>query len=118
VVQKLVHDTAVKAKVLFGLEKSQLEVVECFATHGKHIKRTQIMARGRSGKKLRRFSHARCVLREIDFPLKLIQSKTFNQREKWLKKMEQATNESELSRIERDEIEELERKVKEMKKTG
>lgn len=116
VVQKLVHDTAMKAKSLFGLEKSQLEIVECFTTQGSHLKRTKIMARGRSGDKLRRFSHAICKVREIDFPLKLILSKTFNQREKWLKRMEQASRDSEHSRIEKDELEKLEKMVKEMNK--
>ena len=46
-VQKVLRRTANLADIRDGLQPSQLEVAECFATHGKHLKRLKIMGRGR-----------------------------------------------------------------------
>jgi large subunit ribosomal protein L22 len=46
-VQKVLRRTANLADIRHGLQPSQLEVAECFATHGKHLKRMKIMGRGR-----------------------------------------------------------------------
>ena len=110
-VATLIQRTMNTANQKHGLLPSQLEVVECFATHGTHLKRVKIMGRGRSGKKLRRFSHVRIVLREIDFPLKIITSTTINERNKWIQKMETALQDSEISKREKDEIEQLEKEL-------
>lgn len=46
-VQKVLKRTANLADIRDGLQPSQLQVAECFATHGKHLKRMKIMGRGR-----------------------------------------------------------------------
>mmetsp|Transcript_2761 Transcript_2761/g.4169 ORF Transcript_2761/g.4169 Transcript_2761/m.4169 type:complete len:310 (+) Transcript_2761:87-1016(+) len=115
-VSGLIHTAANTAKQKYGLLPSQLEVSECFATHGTHLKRIKTMGRGRSGKMHRRFSHIRLVLREIDFPLKIMQSKSVNQRNKWVKRMETALDEAETYRKNREEIEKLEKEVEEMQR--
>mmetsp|Transcript_6298 Transcript_6298/g.7981 ORF Transcript_6298/g.7981 Transcript_6298/m.7981 type:complete len:284 (+) Transcript_6298:67-918(+) len=110
-VTSMIQSAANTAKQKYGLEPSQLEVTECFATHGTHLKRIKIMGRGRAGKKLRRFSHMRVVLREIDFPMKIMTCTTLKQRADWVKKMEVAMDDQEASREERAEIERLEEEV-------
>jgi len=115
-VASLIQGTANSAKMKFGLLPSQLEVVECFATHGSHLKRIKRMGRGRSGKMHRRFSHVRVVLREIDFPLKILQCTSINQREKWVARMEVGLREQAEYRKEKEEIDSLEKEVKEMQR--
>ena len=46
-VHKVIKRTSNLADIRDGLQPSQLEVAECFATHGKHLKRMKIMGRGR-----------------------------------------------------------------------
>jgi large subunit ribosomal protein L22 len=46
-VAKVIRDTANEADRRHGLQPSQLEVAECFSTHGSHLKRIKIMGRGR-----------------------------------------------------------------------
>lgn len=46
-VAKVIRRTANLADIRHGFQPSQLEVAECFATHGKHLKRLKIMGRGR-----------------------------------------------------------------------
>ena len=46
-VAKVIRDTANEADRRDGLQPSQLEVAECFSTHGTHLKRIKIMGRGR-----------------------------------------------------------------------
>ena len=46
-VAKVIRRTANLADIRHGLQPSQLEVAECFATHGTHLKRLKIMGRGR-----------------------------------------------------------------------
>ena len=46
-VAKVIRDTANAADRQDGLQPSQLEVAECFSTHGTHLKRLKIMGRGR-----------------------------------------------------------------------
>lgn len=115
-VQSLVQGTANSAMTKHGLLKSQLEIVECFATQGTHLKRIKTMGRGRAGKMYRRFTHIRIVLREIDFPLKIMQCTSINQRNQWVKKMELAKTEVEEYQVEKEEIEALEREAEAVKK--
>jgi large subunit ribosomal protein L22 len=115
-VTTLLQRTVNTARQKYGLLPSQLEVAECFATHGTHLKRVKIMGRGRAGKKLRRFSHMRIVLREIDFPLKIMTSTSMNQRNKWIKKMEIALEDQVESQREQEEIEKLEKELEEARK--
>ncbi len=91
-------------------------MAECFATHGTHLKRVKVMGRGRAGKKLRRFSHMRLVLREIDFPLKIVMSTSRNERDRWVKRMEVALEDKAAADREREEIESLERELEEARK--
>lgn len=43
----VIRRTAIEADEQDGLQPSQLEVAECFSTHGSHLKRLKIMGRGR-----------------------------------------------------------------------
>lgn len=142
-VAKVIRRTANEADTEHGLQPSQLEVAECFATHGRHLKRLKIMGRGRwvllcylsrlwiyvlllipdsfatliyhsSGKKLRRYSHIRLVLREIDFPTKILEAQTINQKRKWLSRLAIAREDAEKVQVEKDELAELEAKAAEI----
>ena len=115
-VRSVIQNTANSAKVKYGLLPSQLEVAECFTTQATHIKRIKRMGRGRAGKMYRRHSHIRVVLREIDFPLKIMQSTSWNQRKKWVKMMDTALQEQSAYMAEKEEIEALERAAEEAKK--
>lgn len=115
-VATLLQRTINTAKQKHGLLPSQLEVSECFATHGTHLKRIKIMGRGRAGKKFRRFSHMRMVLREIDFPLKIMTSTSINQRKKWVKLMETSLEQQAESKREEEEIAALEKQLEENRK--
>ena len=46
-VSNVIRRTANLADIRDGLQPSQLEVAECFATQGTHLKRLKIMGRGR-----------------------------------------------------------------------
>lgn len=46
-VAKVIRRTANLADIRDGFQPSQLEVAECFTTHGTHLKRLKIMGRGR-----------------------------------------------------------------------
>ena len=46
-VAKVIRRTANLADIRDGVQPSQLEVAECFTTHGTHLKRLKIMGRGR-----------------------------------------------------------------------
>lgn len=46
-VRKVLQRTSNLADIRDGIQPSQLEVAECFATHGTHLKRLKIMGRGR-----------------------------------------------------------------------
>ena len=58
--------------------------------------------------KRRRHSHIRLVLREIDFPTKIVQSESVNQKRKWLQLLQIARDEFKRSSVEREELAELE----------
>lgn len=76
--------------------------------------RTIVLLSHRSGKKLRRFSHIRLVLREIDFPTKIAESLTINQKRKWLNRLSIARDDFEQAQIEKQELAELEAKAAEL----
>lgn len=110
-VAKVIKRTANLADIRDKLLPSQLEVAECFATHGTHLKRIKFMGRGRNGKKLRRFSHFRVVIREIDFPLKIAQCPTVHGKRKWLERMKVAEADAAIAAERREETERLEQQV-------
>ncbi len=64
--------------------------------------------RFRAGKKHRRHSHIRLVLREIDFPTKLLEAKSINQKRKWLEYLRIARKDYERAKVDRAELAELE----------
>jgi len=107
-VDKVIRRAANLADIRHGFQPSQLEVAECFATHGTHLKRMKIMGRGRSGIMHHRHSHIRLVLREIDFPTKLLQAKTVNQKRRWLGLLNVAREDYDRANVERDELAEME----------
>jgi hypothetical protein len=54
-----------------------------------------------------KFSHIRVVLREIDFPLKIYQQKSLNQKKKWLMHQKRAEQDARAAKTKRDEMERL-----------
>lgn len=113
-VKDVIRKTANLADIRHGIKYSRLEVAECFATHGTHLKRINYHSRGRFGVKHRRHSHMRVVLREIDFNLKIAQAATRSQKRKWITLWRLAMQEEKAARSEREEIEELERQAAEV----
>ena len=111
-VQKVLQRTADLADTRHGLQPSQLEVAECFATKGTPLKRVKIMGRGRSGRMERKHAHFRVVLREIDFALKIHQAPTVNQKKQWFLLQQQAEKDGARATAEREEMARLERETK------
>lgn len=111
----LIERTAKRAEFKDGLKMSQLEVAECFATHGTHLKRIKFMGRGRTGIKRRRHSNIRLVLREIDFDLKILQAKSMNERKEWIVKKLVAKEDRKIADAEREELLALEKAAKQKK---
>jgi len=85
------------ADIKDGIQPSQLEVAECFATCAFRRKGITYHGKGKSGKRTTRFSHVRIVLREIDFDLKVLQSTTRNQKRRWLELKEVAENDAKIA---------------------
>lgn len=110
-VQKVLKRTSNLADIRDGLQISQLEVAECFATKGTPLKRIKPMGRGRMGRVERKHSHMRVVLREIDFPLKIYQAKTLAQKKRWFLMQQQAEKDAARALAEREEIKRLERET-------
>ena len=108
-VQKALKRTANRADIRDGLQPSQLEVAECFATKGTPLKRIKTMGRGRSGRMEHKHSHIRLVLREIDFKLRIYQATSLNQKKKWFLLQQQAERDGARAMAERDEVKRLER---------
>jgi large subunit ribosomal protein L22 len=111
-VQKMLERTANLADIRHGLQPSQLEVAECFATRGTPLKRVKTMGRGRSGRMEHKHSHMRLVLREVDFKLRLYQAPSVNQKKKVFTLQQQAERDSTRAKAERDELSRLERATK------
>jgi len=108
-VQKVLKRTSNLADIRDGLQPSQLEVAECFATKGTPLKRIMYHGRGRAGRMEHQHAHMRVVLREIDFKLKIYQAPTINQKKKWFMLQQQAERDGARARAEREEVERLER---------
>jgi large subunit ribosomal protein L22 len=108
-VQRVLQRTANLADIRDGLQPTQLEVAECFATRGTPLKRMKTMGRGRTGRMEHRHSHMRVVLREVDFKLKVYQAPTLNQKKRWLERQMVAQRDGDRARAEREEIARLER---------
>lgn len=110
-VQRVLKRTSNLADIRHGLQPSQLEVAECFATKGKPLKRLKPMGRGRTGRMEHKHAHMRVVLREIDFKLRIYQAPTLNQKKKWFLLQQQAERDGARAQAEREEIARLEREA-------
>jgi ribosomal protein L22 len=117
-VYKVLKRTSNLADQRDGLQISQLEVAECFATRATPLKRINIMGRGRHGKLEHRHAHMRVVLREIDFRLRIFQAPSMNQKRRWFELQQQAERDSALARAERDQVQRLERQAVAKATTG
>lgn len=60
-----------------------------------------------------KYSHIRVVLREIDFPLKIYQERSLNQKQKWLLHQQRAERDGRAAQIKREEMERLMRQQEE-----
>ncbi|CAJ1959600.1 unnamed protein product [Cylindrotheca closterium] len=103
-VAKVLTRTSNLADIKDGLQISQLEVAECFTTKSMMLRRIKPMGRGRHGIMHHKHSHIRVVLREIDFPLRILQQKSLNQKKKWLWYQHRAENDYQASKAKRDEM--------------
>lgn len=110
-VKKVLLRTANTANMKDGLQISQLEVAECFATRGTPLKRMMIMGRGRTGRMEHKHSHFRIVLREIDFKLRIYQAPSIKQKKKWFVLQQQAAADFKVASDKRTELEELKRQA-------
>mmetsp|Transcript_15232 Transcript_15232/g.42301 ORF Transcript_15232/g.42301 Transcript_15232/m.42301 type:complete len:339 (-) Transcript_15232:311-1327(-) len=108
-VAKVLKRTSNLADIRDGLQISQLEVAECFATRSLMLKRIKPMGRGRHGIMHHKFSHIRVVLREIDFPLRIYQQRSLNQKKKWMLHQQRAENDARAAMAKREELERLEK---------
>ena len=54
-----------------------------------------------------KFSHIRVVLREIDFPLRIFQQKSLNQKRKWLMHQQRAEQDAQVAKAKRQEMQRL-----------
>jgi len=112
-IAKVLRRTSNLADIRDGLQISQLEVQECFTTRSLMLRRIKPMARGRHGVMHHKFSHVRVVLREIDFPLKIYQQKSMNQKKKWLLHQQRAKKDAETANAKREELIQLEKQQEE-----
>ena len=109
IVAKVLRRTSNLADIRHGVQKSALEVAECFSTKAKTYKRINIHGRGRHGILHNRFGHMRVVLREIDFQLRIYQARSTKQKTYWYKLQLRAEKEAAQKAAEREEMERLER---------
>jgi len=108
-VAKVLKRTSNLADIRDGLQISQLEVKECFTTKSLMLRRIKTMGRGRHGIMHHKYSHIRVVLREIDFPLRIYQQKSLNQKKKWLYHQQRAESDARAAMVKREELERLEK---------
>lgn len=113
-VSQVIQRTANLASIRDGLPMSQLEVATCFSTHGIPLKRIRYHAKGRHGEVRREFSHLNVTLREIDFDLKMVQSKTLGEMKRWLMHKAMVSEEQKKMNVEAKEMEILERRAQEI----
>ena len=56
-----------------------------------------------------KYSHIQVKLREIDFPLRIHQEKSLNQKKKWMKLQQRAEQDAQVAKVRREEKERLEK---------
>jgi len=106
-VAKVLKRTSNLADIRDCLQISQLEVKECFATKSLMLRRIKPMGRGRHGIMHHKHSHISLVLREIDFPLRIYQQKSLNQKKKWMFHQQRANKDAEAAKTKREELDRL-----------
>lgn len=62
-----------------------------------------------------KFSNIRVVLREIDFPLRIYQQKSLNQKKKWLMHQQRAEQDAKAAKAKREEMKRLEKQEEEQR---
>jgi large subunit ribosomal protein L22 len=140
-VAKVLKRTSNLSDIRDGIQMSQLEVAECFSTKAMMLKRLKPMGRGRCvmpiqprnwfhahnnssisflffvwfshGVMHHKYSHIRVVLREIDFPLRIYQQESLNQKKKWLHHQQRADQDGQAAKAKREEMERLVRQQEE-----
>eukprot|EP00934_Nitzschia_sp_Nitz4_P001791 Nitzschia sp. Nitz4//scaffold12_size214221//186598//187443//NITZ4_001531-RA/size214221-augustus-gene-0.13-mRNA-1//1//CDS//3329535113//1791//frame0 len=112
-VAKVLKRTSNLADIRHGIQMSQLEVAECYTTKSMMLRRMKPMGRGRAGVLHHKFSHIRVVLREIDFPLRIYQQTSLNQKKKWLMHQQRADRDAQAAKARREEMERLEKQQEE-----
>jgi hypothetical protein len=76
----------VLAKLRYDAIPEELFVREVITTKGLATKRLRIMGRGRTGFGYKRRTHVRLVMEKINFDAMIGKQKSYNQRQKWLKR--------------------------------
>ena len=110
-VKKVLARTSNLADIRHGIQKSALEVAECFATPAKTRKGIKPMGKGQAGRLRHRSAHMRVVLREIDFQLKIYQARTIREKKYWFQLQQRAEREAAKKNAEREEEQRLEREA-------
>eukprot|EP00980_Cylindrotheca_fusiformis_P004866 scaffold1035_cov115-Cylindrotheca_fusiformis.AAC.6 len=103
-VASVLKRTSNLADIRHGLQVSQLEVAECFATKAMMLRRIKTMGRGRHGVLHHKFSHIQVVLREIDFPLRIYQQNSLSQKRKLLQHQHRAEQDAKAAKAKREEM--------------
>ncbi len=67
----------------------------------------------RTGSLVHKHSNIRVLLREIDFPLRIYEQKSLNQKKKWLQHQQRAEQEARAAKAKRDEMKRLEKQQEE-----
>jgi len=114
-VQQVVQKTVNRADIRDGLQPTQLEVAQCFATRGTPLKRIKPMARGRHGKMTRPHAHMRLILREIDFSVKIYQQRSKYAKLKWLNLMHEAEEDAAEAQAKRAELQAVKARQEEIR---
>jgi hypothetical protein len=60
-----------------------------------------------------KYSHIRVVLREIDFPMRIYQQESLNQKKKWLQHQQRANQDGQAAKAKREEMDRLVRQQEE-----
>ena len=87
-VGSLLQRAANMAKIYHQTIPEELFVKEIFVTKGFAQKRMRIMGRGRTGFGYKRKTHVRVKLEKIDFEKMIEGSKSYSQKQKWIKRHE------------------------------
>jgi len=119
-IRSVILKTSNLADIRYNLHPTQLEVSECFVTHGTHLKRMKMMGRGRTGMMHHRFAHLNVRIGEIDFDRKIDKATSANEKRKWRERKAAADLKAEESEAEVDMLKSFgaEREMQDLVKDG